>query len=254
MKKTNGWLLATVMLLISTLTYAQTEQEQRIRTSYLLAFGRDASGGEVTYWKGQGNRSVGDLYNNHKAYIKSDNNTRRQAIIQSYVDALGYNPTEAEISYHSQFNRTYTEMMNEHMKYVSANAGEYNKVIRRSYQKVFGRPATDGEVAYWSGQAKSSYLMLISYHDTWKKANTAAAPAKGASTTAGLQINFTNPAFGVGLSVSSLVATEARNAVGMVAAGGGNMVAAGGGNMVAAGGGNMVAAGGGNMVAAGGGN
>jgi hypothetical protein len=253
MKKTNGWLFAALLMLISTFSFAQDEQEQRIRTSYLMAFGRDASSGEVTYWKGQGNRSVGDLYNNHKAYIKSDNTTRRQAIIKSYVDALGYNPSEAEITYHSQFNRTYTEMMQQHMNYVSQNASEYDKVIRRSYKAVFNRTPNDGELAYWKGQAKCSYFILVSYHESYKRANQTTA------ASGGNKINFANVPFAVSLSVSNLVAKEAA---GIIAAGGGNvigqngatMVAAGGGNMVAAGGGNMVAAGGGNMVAAGGGN
>ncbi len=239
-------------------TEVKAQNTERIQASYLLSFGRLANSGELGYWNGQGQRSVQQLVDNHKAYIKSNiGSIGKEVIIKSYIDALGYRPSQGEIDYHSKFGRTYTEMMNSHMVYINTNASEYEKVIKRSYQAVLGRQANSGEIAYWRGQGVFSYMILVSCHQDWKNRNPSAVAPTSTATTQSNSSGTVSASSSVlaTATVSATVLAEVKGVYsGMVAAGGGNMVAAGGGNMVAAGGGNMVAAGGGNMVAAGGGN
>ncbi|WP_316787178.1 hypothetical protein [Pedobacter frigiditerrae] len=244
-------LIISMLCLVSLTTMAlrvSAQNTERVQASYLLAFGRLPSSGELTYWNGQGQKSVQWLVDNHKGYIKSNQGTiGKEIIVKSYVDALGYRPSQSEINYHAAFNRTYTEMMSNHLVYVKGVPSEYEKVIKRSYQTVFGRQPNAGELSYWKSQGLFSYMILVSCHQDWKNKNSSGQSQKMAIAT--------NAPFLVTATVSQSVMNETKTTfAGLVSPGGGNMVAAGGGNMVAAGGGNMVAAGGGNMVAAGGGN
>jgi len=220
--------------------YAQTEQEQRIQASYMLAFGRQPNSGELTYWKSQGNKSISELINNHKGYLKQDAATQRNTINKAYADAMGRNASESEISYWKSGNDTYTTLMKNHVSWLANNPAEYEKVIKRSYQFVFGRPATAAEVNYWKGQPKVSYILLVAYHQDYKKRNQA-------SQSSGL--NVRNAGSLVSVPLSANIAAEASAATGLSK---NNVVAAGGDNLIAPSGGYVVAAGGANVVAAGG--
>lgn len=236
--------ICTLGLLVG--TTRASEQTERIQASYLLAFGRAPSSGEIAYWSKQGPLSVPALVARHRQYLQQDAGTKRATIIRSYEDALGRRPTEGEISYWSRGNNTYTELVKNHVQWLSGNPGEYVNVIRRSYLRVLHRQPSPAEINYWRHQGTLSYVVLVGCHEEWKRSNRTKtsgtlelAPHSGLLTT---------------ISVSPTVAAEARSAAGVIAAGGGNVIAAGGGNVIAAGGGNVIAAGGGNVIAAGGGN
>ena len=238
---------------ISQSLYAQSEQEQRIRASYILAFGKDASGGEVSYWKTQGNLSISQLITRHQQYFRQDANTRRTTIIRAYQDAMGRNPSEGEIAYWKNGVDTYTTLMNNHIQWLQGNPAEYENSIKRSYSYALNKVPTSAEINYWRNQGTISYLVLVACHKDYQRRTLSSSP-----------INF-NASAGVEVKLSSAaIAKEAFQAVGgrligndsagLIGNDSGGIIAAGAGKMVAAGGGNMVAAGGGNMVAAGGGN
>ena len=228
---------------IGSTTIAQS-QDERIRSSYVMAFGRDASGGEITYWKGQGNLSFNDLISRHKGWIMQDAGTHQGVINRAYIDALGRNPTSGEIAYWMKGNETYTELMGKHITFLQNNKDEYGKTINRSYKFVFGRDGSAGEISYWKGQPVASYIGLVAYHQDYKARNGNLINGKATVEPSSMI---------TGVRISNQMLGEIKGSNIMVSVGA-NIVAAGGGNMVAAGGGNMVAAGGGNMVAAGGGN
>lgn len=242
---------------VTTLTAdVKAQNNERINASYLLAFGRLPNSGEMTYWNGQGQKSVQQLVDLHNNYIKQNQSTiGREVIIKSYVDALGYRPSQSEINYHAAFNRSYTAMMSNHLVYIKGQPSEYEKVIKRSYQTILKREPNAGEINYWRQQGLLSYMILVNCHQDWKNRNAAGQSQTTAISTSSPLLAVASVSSGVLNEVkatySSLVSPGGGN---VVASGGGNIVAAGGGNIVAAGGGNMVAAGGGNMVAAGGGN
>ncbi|WP_438481746.1 hypothetical protein [Oleiharenicola lentus] len=247
---------------------------QRIQASYLIAFGRGANSGELTYWKQQNPRSVSALVAGHTQYLSQDANTHRATIRRSYIDALGREPNEGEYKHWMPGSDTYTQLMKNHVSWLSGNPGEYESVIKRSYRFVFNRPPSGDELKYWRKQGTISYAILVAAHDTWRKANPSpSAPGKtsGTATLAG------SSDFLASVVVSGPVLQEAQAALGLGSTGG-NVLAAGGGPLVAAGGGNLVgndgaslvgndgaslvgndgaslvAAGGMNLVAAGGGN
>lgn len=241
--------LSAFALATSALAQVSADVAQRVQASYLLAFGRAANGGEVTYWARQNVHSVGDLVNLHRQYLSRDAGTHRATIARAYIDAMGRNPTEAEITYWSRGTDTYSQLMKNHVSWLGGNPAEYENVIRRSYQYALGRQPTPAEIRYWKGQGTLSYAMLVACHEDWKRRNGAAAQ----KTSGGLAIAANVPVLAT-LTVSPAIANEARAASGLVSTNGGNVIAAGGGNVIAAGGGNVIAAGGGNVIAAGGGN
>lgn len=236
---------------------------QRIQASYLIVFGRGAESGEITYWRSQNPRSVGDLVAGHRQFLSRDANTHRAMIRRSYIDGLGREPNEGEYQHWMKGNDTYTQLMKNHVSWLSGNPGEYESVIKRSYRFVFNRAASAGEVQYWRSQGTLSYAMLVAAHDTWRKANPSTPKTSGTAKISG------DSTFLASVVVSSGITAEIR-ASGLIGNDGSTLVAAGGGNLVAAGGGNLVgndgasligndgstlvAAGGGNLVAAGGGN
>lgn len=221
---------------------------ERVQASYLIAFGRPASAGEVAYWARQNPASVGALVNDHRYYLSRDAGTHRATIVRAYVDAMGRNPTEAEINYWFRGNDTYAQLMQNHINWLRGNPAEYEKVIRRSYQFALHRQPNAAEVRYWKSQGVMSYAMLVACHEDWQRRN-------GGSSAHGGRVSIAaNSSVLATLAVSPAVGREARAAAGVIPAGAGNVIAAGGGNVIAAGGGNVIAAGGGNVIAAGGGN
>ena len=245
---TTAFTCALLLAFPFTKLFAQTEQEQRIHAAYMLAFGRDASAGDVAYWKGQGNLSLPQLILRHQQYLTQDVGTHNTTIDRAYQDALGRRPTAAELTYWKTGNDTYTTIMKNHVKWLGGSPADYEKVIKNSYQFVFGRQPSAGEINYWKGQGTVSYLMLVAFHQDWKRKSAAAQPESGST------VNLQNQGNVAVVSLSPTVAGEARSVTGLVASGGGNLIASGGGNLVASGGGNLIASGGGNLVASGGGN
>lgn len=233
-------ILSAFAFLAAFASFAQSEQEQRIQASYMLSFGRQANSGELSYWKSQGNKSIADLISNHRNYLKQDASTQRATINKSYADALGRNANEDEINYWKKGDNTYTMLMKNHVSWLGGNATEYEKVIKRSYQYVFNRPATPAEINYWKGQRTVSYILLVAYHQDYKRRNQA-------SQNNGL--NVANASAISSVPLSSSVAAEASAASGLSR---NNVIAAGGDNLVSPSGGYVVAAGGANVVAAGG--
>jgi hypothetical protein len=255
MKRFQCWLLAIVLLMAGSNSFAQTTvgeayQIERIKVSYIIAFGRLPKDGERDYWKGQGKLTTGQLVDLHKKFIAGDVSSQHTVITKAYIDATGDVPGQDDIARNiSQLkgNLTYTEMMKRLMNNLYSNAAAYDRVVDLSYRAAFGRSPKEGEWKHWRSQTRCSYLMLVSFHESWKKDN----PGSIGLTNGSNAINFNALQRIAAVNVSLSVAREAAGIVGNA---GGNMVAAGGGNIVAAGAGNMVAAGGGNMVAAGGGN
>ena len=244
MRKITALMLIGAAILSASFTKAsaQTDQEQRIHASYMLALGRDASAGDVDYYKKQGNLTLSQLILRHQQYLSQDVTTHNITIDRSYQDALGRHATNDELANWRRGNDTYTTLMKNHVSWLQGNPAQYENVIKNSYQYVFGRQPSAGEIAYWKGQGVVSYLMLVAFHQNWKRAN----PAKPQES--GNTVNFQNLPSISTFALSASIATEARNATGLVASGGGNLVASGGGNLVASGGGNLVASGGGNIV------
>ncbi len=225
-------------------------RKERIQASYLLAFGRIPSDGEIQYWQGRTDAAkLDDFINQHRKYIASNPSIQKEVIKKAYNDALGRDPQQGEYDYWSKGTDSYTMLIGKHIYWLTSNPTEYELVIKRSYQKALGKTPNADEIKYWKSQPVYAYDVLLVLHEDWKKRT-----GGNGQSTAGTTLNSSSSYLQT-VAVSAEILKEVKLSFnGLVTGGGGSMVAAGGGNMVAAGGGNLVAAGGGNMVAAGGGN
>lgn len=250
MKKLSVALLLCAALLSAPFSklFAQTDQQQRVRAACMLAFGRDAYPGEIANAAKIGNASVSQLIAANQQYFKQDVAGHNWTIDRAYQDALGRHATADELKNWRAGQDTYATLMKNHITWLQGNPAEYDKVIKGSYQFVFGRQPSAGELTYWKGQGVVSYLLLVGFHQDWKRRNPSNPQENGNAVNLLNQSNIST------VMLSPVIANEARIATGLVASGGGNLVASGGGNLVASGGGNLVASGGGNLVASGGGN
>ncbi|MEJ7611877.1 MAG: hypothetical protein WKF88_11935, partial [Ferruginibacter sp.] len=238
MKKVQLFLLMLTVLPFTTV-FAQ-DQEQRIQTSYILAFNKQATGGEVNYWKTQGNLSVAQLLERHKQYIAGNRDLWDGVLRVSYTDAFGRAIKDGEYNFHIKYPRTYVEMMSAHMVYLNQNPSLYDEVIRESYRAVFGRNPADGELNYWKGQQKVAWIWLFRAHKEY-----AASNRRNTASMSGVKF----------IPVSASVMSETRRAVSnLVGNDGASLIGNDGGSMVAAGAGNLIGMDGSTMVAAGAGN
>lgn len=242
MKKITILLLSIILYSFSLVTYAQ--QNDRIRAAYMIAFGRDANQGELTYWTSQGNLSVAQIVSRHKDYLSRDYGTQKTSIDRAYQDALGRYATQGEIDYWRKGNDTYSTLVQNHVSWLASNPAEYEKVIRRSYKFIFNREPSRGEINYWKGQGTYSYIILVGWHQDYKRRSQTGQTSDG-------KLNFSNASSVVSVNISTTVGNEIKSS-GIVAGGAGNIISGGAGNIVAGGAGNVIAAGAGNVIAAGG--
>lgn len=226
-------LLALFVLALSSFSAQAQSKDEVIHGSYIVAFGRAATGGELQHWRQNvGNRTIQQMVENHRNFIKTNQYEREQTIRRSYMDAFGWQPSADEVKYWSGQNKTYGELMANHVNnWLGIYPDKKAQVIRQSYYKVFNRNATAAEVKYWMGQPTCSFVQLVAMHTTWKQQN------QNSSTTTRVQPN-------INTSAVSTVSFSSSAISGVIAAGGGNVIAPGGGNVIAAGSGNVVSAGG----------
>jgi len=216
----------------------EKEKTERIQASYLLAFGRKATQSELNYWLSQPDKSIAEHLANHRRFANSDKSTKKALIIKSYKDIIGREPTSGEIDYWMGRDVLYVDLTKNHVQWLNGNPAEYENVIKRSYQTVLNRQPDASEINYWKTQGTLSYVVLVSCHEEWKKAN-----GQTAKKTSGSNTISSNSSSLQTYPISDKVANEVRLAAG-INNNGGNVIAAGGGNVIAAGGGNVVAAGG----------
>jgi hypothetical protein len=252
-------LLPFVILFFSAMQlHAQTdEKNQRIQTSYLLAFGQLPSSGEVNHWSKQSqSNNLKELMDQHKAYIRGGG-YRTEAIKNSYKDAFGRNPSDAEVKWWAQYNQNYTELMKAHLKFARDNSSAYDDVIKRAFKYVRGTEPDAEELAAWKRKGVKSYVMLVGMLQYAKsKSGTKKLlfweDLIGAASYA---ISYVKINFNILKEAQSLIGPDGGSLIGNDA---GSIVAAGAGNIrpdasiVGNAGGNIVAAGAGNIVAAGG--
>ena len=227
--------ILTIFSLSFSISGKAQSKDEIINASYFVAFGRYANSGEMNYWRQNlGGKTIPQMVENHRGYLKSNRYEKEKVVKNSYMDAFGWQPSSDELRYWSSQNKTYAELMKNHIEnWLNVYPDKKEHVIRQSYYKVFNRNANNDEVRYWRNQPTCSFVQLVAMHTTWKQNN------QRTSTNTNIKANLkTREVSTAKLSPQAIS--------GVIAAGGGNVVAAGGGNVVAAGGGNVVAAGGGN--------
>lgn len=239
---------ACMAALLSTSVFGQSADDlkrQSIQTSYLLALGKSATQAEVNYWMGQpiSGDMVKTLYENHRSWLQSNPEIKKDMIRRSFRDSYGRFPKESEVNTNMNMNWTYTDWMENHRAWLKKTPSDYVAAIEFAYFNVFNRKPSSTELAYWKGQGAKVAYVISACLDQCKRSGNSSNCVNNALSSSTRYANA--------LDVAPKIAASAGNLIG---AAGGNVVAAGSANVIAPGGGNVIAAGGGNVIAAGGGN
>lgn len=244
--KFSAFLLLTTVLGFT--SEAQDKQAERIQGSYLAAFGKNASDGEVNYWKTQGNLTADQLVARHQQYIAANPSVKKDVINASYMSAFGRKASDGEQAYWGPSNQTYAALFSNHLNYLRGNQPEFDKVISLSYLRALGRSPNDGEYVYWRKYAGTPYYLLVIYHQKWLAANMQSQPLtagdikkSGSATSFTLSKSTLDELAKVSGGESLIVAKSAGTLVGNA---GGTLIGNDGSTLVGNDGASMVAAGG----------
>jgi|ERR1035437_503127 hypothetical protein len=202
MKKINfTFLFAILLCFFSIKSFSQ--QDERIKASYMIAFGRIPMPSELNYWLGRGYLSIFQLIELHRqGFTEYPTNLQRETIINSYIDALGRNPSEDEIKYWMNGDNIYIQLMSNHMQLLKYDNWENQKVIQLSYATVFHRVPTNAEINFWLKRGVTPFFLLVGYHEYYKGKNKSEIGSSGT-------VNLQNLASVSTISLSPAIALEA---------------------------------------------
>jgi uncharacterized protein YneF (UPF0154 family) len=231
---------ACMAALLSTSVFGQSATElkrQSIQVSYLLAMGKKATQAEENYWLSQtiNGDMVKTLYENHRNWLQSNAEVKKEMIRRSFRSSYGRTPSENEVNTNMKMNWTYSDWMKNHNAWLQKTPADYEKAIRFAYQNVMGRQPSSGELSYWKGKGAMAYYVVASCVEQCKKSGNSSNCANNVFSSSSSFADAINVAPTVGASASALIGPAGGN---VIAPGGGNVVAAGSANVVAAGGGN----------------
>lgn len=211
-----------------------SQQDERIKAAYMLAFGRLPGSDELNYWLGRGNLSIAQLIVFHRQGFTEYPNLHRETIINSYIDALGRNPSEDEIKYWMNGDNIYIQLMSNHMQLLKSSSWENQKVIKLSYTTVFQRVPSKAEINFWKKKGVTPFFLLAGYHEYYKRNNKSEAGSSGT-------INLENLASVSTILLSRAIATEVSKFIShngsaiishVISQHGGNIIVAGSGNIL----------------------
>lgn len=229
-RRTPLLLISAASLFFATSVARAEDQAERIAVSFVLAFGRVPTAAEVTAASTAGTLSTAALLTRHEEQLQRDAATARATIVKASEDALGRQPTEAEITGQLSDHRTYTELMKRHIQSLKDRPDEYAGVIEKAYQLVVRRSAYPEEIKYWNSRDTLPYVLLVGCVEQWGRRN-----APGLMVTTGIPTISVNCRYLTTVTLSPLVASEVRTAAGLTVEGDPTLAAAAGLNLVAPG-------------------
>jgi hypothetical protein len=229
-RRTPLLLISTACLIFATTVARGDDQAERIAVSYALAFGRVPTTAEITAAATTGTLSMAALLARHEEQLHRDATAARATLVKACEDALGRQPTEAEIAGQLSDHLTYTELMKRHIQSLKDRPDEYAGVMEKAYQLVVRRSAYPEEIKYWNSRDTLPYVLLLGCVEQWGRRN-----APGLMVTTGIPTISVNCRYLTTITLSPEVAGEGRAAAGLVVNGDPTRAAAAGLNLVAPG-------------------
>lgn len=229
-RRTPLLLISTACLIFVTAVSRADDQVERIAASFALAFGRVPSAAEATAASAAGQLSMADLLARHQQQLQHDAAAARATIVKACEDALGRQPTEAEIAAQLAGHHTYSELMKQHIQWLKDRPTEYADVIGKAYQLVVRRAAYAEEIEYWNSRDALPYVLLVGCVEQWGRRN-----APGLMVTTGVPAISVNCRYLATVTLSPVIAGESRAAAGLMVSGDPTLAAAAGLNLVAPG-------------------
>lgn len=239
----------------------QVSKAEKVVASYIVAFGRTPSQGELNWWMSQPDNSVDGYVNRHRSYIESNPGVRQDVIQRSYRFALNRAPSSGEVDWHARNypRSTFAEKVQGHTQWLDTYPDKRREVIRASYRSAMGREPSEGEIRHWMQFRGQNFSTLTARHHQWLResgnprgaqvntrlSTTVRSEIRRVAGGSALVTNGHEVAWG-GASRSSVVPSTLTWGGQIISTGGGNIISTGGGNIIATGGGNIIATGGGN--------
>ncbi len=183
-----------------------SQQDERIKASYMLAFGRAPFPSELNYWLGRGNLTIAQLIDFHRQGFIEIPVLHKETILNSYNDALGRKPSEDELKYWMNDTATYLELMSNHLQLLKLNNWENERVIKLSYLKIFHREPGVEEMNLWKKRGVAGFFFLEGYLEIYKKKNQ----MEGGNVEI---VNIKDFLFASTISLSPSVASEAMKII-----------------------------------------
>lgn len=204
-------LLLLVGVLCPAAALAQnTDQQERIAASFLLARGRIPTAAEMKAWEAADKPALPALMARHQQQLQADAAAKQAVAARAWQDAFGRAPTAAELAAGAAGNTTYTELVKQHVAWLATHPDEYRAVIERAYQLVIKRPAYPEEFAYWKPLGTLPFTVLVGAIENWGQRNQ-----PGLMVTTGTPSVSINSRFLATVRLSPGVANEARTIVGL---------------------------------------
>ncbi|MCY7292940.1 MAG: hypothetical protein LH615_12240 [Ferruginibacter sp.] len=147
---------------------AQDIKAERIKASYLLAYGRLPLDAELNWWKSQNDFTVSQLVETHRNYMnRTSPGSKDDVIKKTYLIAFGRdrNVQTGEINHWKGRSEVFWEMFPYHVRFLSENLRGrpdiYEDVIKNAYNMLFKKPASATELGKWKSLPVNSFAELI---------------------------------------------------------------------------------------------
>lgn len=277
-----------IFLAIGLSAMAQTDKHERIKNSYLAAWGWVDEDG-ITYWANTQDPKDKDLSlpqlverHRHFMYVLSPD-IGKKAIQAAIYDAAGRQASQPEVDKFARERKTYAQinkvMVNWLREREQAGMNEYAEVIKKAYRDWHGSSPTKEQVTTYRKAPVMRYLDWYKYFRAVafnKPLNQMNAQRTVQGTRSLLYVKDVQlelkPALVTEINavdgMNYITLTSASN--GLIGQAGSNVIFSDGGklklpdgnswistntgNVIATGGGNVIATGGGNVISTGGGN
>jgi hypothetical protein len=221
-------------------------QAERVAAATVLAIGRTPTEAEIERGVAQGPLSVRELIDRQRRRLLEDPEGQRAVALEAVHDAFGGTVPPGHTAA-AETGRTYAELLQSHLAWLTGHPAEYHLVIERAYRAVLSRDPHAIEIEYWKRRPTLTFVLLAGCVENWAVRNQ-----PGLMATTGVAAISVTSRFLATVRLSPPVAAEAREALGLPAAGGRTLATALGRHVVAPGAGDVVSVGGVHFVAAGG--
>jgi hypothetical protein len=188
-----------------------SDRDDRVAASFLLALGRAPQAAERAEWANASEaQSVSDFVARHRRGLEKDGTAHQAVVARAAFDAFGRTGDAGA----GDTTGTYAEIVQRHVEWLRGHTTEYEEVVQRAYRAVLQRDAYSVEIDYWKRQPVVSFVLLVGCVENW-----AARNQPGLMATVGTPSISVNTRWLTALRVSPAVAAEARAAIGQKAPG-----------------------------------
>lgn len=218
------------LLVLAPAAVAQPAAPQ-VAAAFVLGLGRLPATAEVTTCAQAGATSAAQVMSRIEGELRSDPALRRATAVRACEDALGREPTPAELARAANNPATYTARVEAELHRLATDPARYERVMNRAYERVLGRAVYDTEITYWRSRPVLSFAMLTACVHDWARRNR-----PGLMATTGIPSASVNTPYLTTVKLLPAAAGDVQAAAGLSPAADPDLAEAAGRNVLAPGG------------------